>query len=64
MEAKKYGIEAEKQVIPVIISNSMGLILGFLTMTLSPMALYARLGILIAVGIGFGTLSAILLVGG
>ena len=62
MEAKNHGAEAEKQVIPVIVSNSFGLILGFLTLLLSPMALYARLGVLIAVGIGFGTLSTILLV--
>ncbi len=62
MEAKNRGIAAEKQVIPVIISNSIGLILGFLTLIFSPMALYARLGILIAVGIAFGTLSTILLV--
>ena len=62
MEAKNHGIEAKKQVIPVIVSNSFGLILGFLTLLFSPMALYARLGILIAVGIGFGTLSTILLV--
>ena len=64
MEAKNHGIETKEQVIPVIISNSIGLALGFLTLVLSPVALYARLGTLIAFGTGFGALAVILLVDG
>ncbi len=63
MEAKKLGAEDEERVIPVIISNSMGLALGFLTLVVSPVALYTRLGTLIALGIGYGTLSAVFLLG-
>ncbi len=63
MEAGKLGMKNREQVIPVIIGNSIGLALGFLTLTVSPVALYARLGFLIAVGIGYGTLSAVFLVG-
>ncbi|RLA94351.1 MAG: hypothetical protein DRG83_19825 [Deltaproteobacteria bacterium] len=63
MEAGKLGMKNKEQVIPVIIGNSIGLILGFLTLAFSPVALYTRLGVLIAFGIGFGTLSALFLVG-
>jgi len=64
MEARNHKRETKEQVIPVIISNSTGLVVGFLTLVFSPVALYARLGILIAFGTGFGALAVVLLMDG
>ncbi len=49
-----------KEIVGVIISNSLGLSIGFATLLLSPLALYARLGFLMSTGIALGTVFTIL----
>ncbi len=43
-----------KEVSPAIMDNAFGLIAGFATLALSPLLLYVKLGILLAIGIAFG----------
>ena len=46
----------------VIFSNSLGLSLGFATLLFSPLALYARLGFLMSVGIFLGAVFTVLII--
>lgn len=43
-----------KEVSPAIMDNAFGLIAGFATLVVSPLLLYVKLGVLLAIGIAFG----------
>ncbi|HCZ06716.1 MAG TPA: hypothetical protein DHV12_06245 [Thermotogae bacterium] len=64
MEAKNSGDGRKRKVVPVILTNSLGLMVGFLTLVFSPVALYARLGFLIAFGTIYGAFAAIAVLDG
>ena len=51
-----------EEISSVILSNSLGLALGFATLLFAPLALYERLGFLMSVGIALGAVYTILVI--
>ncbi len=51
-----------EEISSVILSNSLGLALGFATLLFAPLALYERLGFLMSVGIALGAVFTILII--